>query len=376
MQSITSFIKRIDWIIVGAALPLVFAGILTMSSFVSENYFAPRQFIWLGISLLIFVLASFVDWRFLRRSGVVTTLYILSLLSLVILFFLPGVKGVHSWINLGFFTFQPADLAKLVLIIVLAKYFTRRHVEIAHIRHIVTSGIYALIMFGLILLQPDFGSALVIFIIWMGMIIVSGVSKRHLFGLIALGIITAGVLWTFVFADYQKNRILTFIDPLSDIQGAGYNAFQSQIAVGSGELWGKGVGYGTQSRLEFLPEYETDFIFAAFAEEWGFAGVIILFGLFSIIIWRVLTIALVGASNFEIFFGLGLAIMFMGHFVIHIGMNIGLLPVTGIPLTFVSYGGSHLIIEFLGLGMLVGMRGYSRVVHKEDTSHEFLGVGT
>lgn len=206
------------------------------------------------------------------------------------------------------------------------------------------------------------------------MVMVSGISKKHLAGVFLLGVLAAGLLWSFVFKDYQKDRIMTFIHPLTDIQGAGYNAYQSTIAVGSGETLGKGVGYGTQSRLRFLPEYQTDFIFAAFAEEWGFVGVVILFALFGVIIWRVLAGAILGVSNFEILFGMGVAIMFMSHIMVNVGMNIGLLPVTGTPLPFLSYGGSHLITEFAALGMLQGMRRYNRAAHKDDTTHEFLGI--
>ena len=169
--------------------------------------------------------------------------------------------------------------------------------------------------------------------------------------------------------DYQKDRILTFLDPLADIQGTGYNAYQSTIAVGSGQLWGKGVGYGTQSKLEFLPEYETDFIFAAFAEEWGLVGVGLLFALFGVVIWRLLTHALYGATNFERLFATGVAILFISHFGIHIGMNIGLLPVTGTTVPFLSYGGSHLLTEFVGVGMVLAMARYTKTRY---TAREFL----
>ena len=144
------------------------------------------------------------------------------------------------------------------------------------------------------------------------------------------------------------------------------------VTVGSGELFGKGIGFGTQSRLEFLPEYETDFIFAAFAEEWGFVGVLLLFGLFGVVLWRILANAQYGATNFETLFGVGLAVLFMSHFMIHVGMNIGLLPVTGTTVPFLSYGGSHLVMEFLGLGMLMGMRRYARSIRRDELEHRSL----
>jgi rod shape determining protein RodA len=232
---------------------------------------------------------------------------------------------------------------------------------------------YAFMLFVLVLLQPDFGSAMIIGLVWLGMIMVSGVSKKHLLAMLGVGILAFILLWNFGFHEYQKNRIRNFINPLGDIHGAGYNAYQSTIAVGSGQLWGKGVGYGTQSRLKFLPEFQTDFIFAAFAEEWGFAGVVILFGLYTFLIWRIILHAMRGATNFEILFGAGVAIYFIVHIAINVGMNVQLLPVTGTPLPFMSYGGTHTLTEFVLLGMLVAMRTYGRPVHKEVAKNEFIG---
>ena len=346
-----------------------------MNSFVGENYFFENQMIWMTISVFIFFVLSFIDFRFLRRTGVIVSLFLFSIFLLLLLFvFGDIVKGAQSRFDFGAFALQPSDPIKLVVIFLLAKYFSRRHIEIANVRHILVSGFYAFVIFLLVLLQPDFGSAIIIAFLWLGMVLVSGISKKHLVVVALLGVIGLLGMWSFVFEDYQKQRILTFVHPLTDIQGTGYNAYQSTIAVGSGELIGKGVGYGTQSKLEFLPEYETDFIFAAFAEEWGFIGVLLLFTLFIIVIWRILESAMLGATNFEILFGLGLAILFISHIVINIGMNIGLLPVTGTTLPFMSYGGSHLLTEFVGLGILMGMRRYARTTHKDDSGREFLGI--
>lgn len=359
----------------GSIIPIVLAGLFTMNSFVDDNLYFSRQLIWLLMSLVIFFALSLVDFKFLRRTQVITWLFFIATGLLSLLFIIGTVsKGAQSWFNLGFFSFQPAELVKLTLILVLAKYFSRRHIEIKNIRHIIVSGVYAFIFFALVALQPDFGSALIIFSIWIGMVFVSGISKKHLLLVFLIGAFSFGALWTFVLQDYQKDRIMTFLHPLEDIQGAGYNAYQSTITVGSGQLWGKGLGYGSQSRLQFLPEYETDFIFAAFAEEWGFVGVILLFIFYGIVLWRVLYNALHGATNFEILFGLGVAIMLMAHFIIHVGMNIGLLPVTGITIPFMSYGGTHLLSSFIALGILMGMRRYSRAAHKDVMKNEFLGI--
>lgn len=375
LKKIEGWVRQIDLVLLSAVLPLVGFGLITMNSFSGgSQYHFSRQLIWLSISLLLYFVLSCLDWRFLRRSGVLVGLYLLSLLLLIILYLVGHIaKGAQSWLSFAWLNFQPADLMKLVLIGILAKYFSRRHIEIAHFRHIFISGLYAVLPFVLILFQPDFGSALIIFFIWLGMIMVAGVSLKHLLSVFLVAVLSFIVAWLFVFAPYQKARLVSFIHPLADISGSGYNAFQSMVAVGSGQLLGKGVGFGTQSRLKFLPEYQTDFIFAAFAEEWGLVGVLILLLLFATVIWRVLANALVGATNFETLFGFGLAIMFLSHFIIHVGMNIGILPVTGLPMPFVSYGGSHLLAEFMGLGILMGMRNYSLSFHRDDTKNEFIG---
>ncbi|MBU1046710.1 rod shape-determining protein RodA [Patescibacteria group bacterium] len=365
----------IDWILLFSVLPIVAAGLITMNSFTGDNYFFEKQIIWLAVSLIAFFVLSFIDFRFLRKTQVLIPLFLFFVTILLGLFITGSVfKGAQSWFNLGLFSVQPADLVKLVLILLLAKYFSKRHIEIANVRHILVSGFYAFVFFILVLLQPDFGSAIIIFFIWLGMVLVSGISKKHLIAVFLIGAVAFAGLWFYVFQDYQKDRIMTFIHPMADIQGTGYNAYQSTIAVGSGQLMGKGVGFGTQSRLQFLPEYETDFIFAAFAEEWGFVGVMLLFVFFAILIWRILANAMKGSTNFEVLYGLGLAILIISHFTIHVGMNIGLLPVTGITIPFMSYGGSHLLTEFAALGILMGMRKYKRVVHRSDMDNEFLGL--
>ena len=367
---------KIDWILFLSTIPILLAGVVTMSSFGGKGNFAGRQLLWIGVSYAVFFGLSCIDFRFLRRTWIIVSLFLAGCFVLLILALVGSVyKGAQSWFNVGFAAFQPAEVMKLVLILVLTKYFSRRHIEIANIRHIIVSGVYAFIPFVLVALQPDFGDAVILLFIWLGMVFVSGISKKHIILVFLIGLVSFGGLWNFVFKEYQKQRIMTFIHPLADIRGAGYNSFQSTIAIGSGEVFGKGVGYGTQSRLNFLPEYQTDFIFAAFAEEWGFIGVILLFLFFLILIWRVLHNALLGETNFEILFGMGLAIYFISHFLINVGMNIGLLPVTGITIPFMSYGGSHLLTEFTGLGILMGMRRYHRATHRDDLRYEFLGIG-
>lgn len=363
-----------DWIALGAALGLALLGLLTMNSFQSSDPFFVRQAVWILLGVGVFFVAAKVDWRFLRRGTTAAAIFGAVMIPLIILVAVgTAMQGARSWFNLGAFALQPVEFVKLALIITLAKYFSRRHIEIRNIRHILISGAYAGVVFILVALQPDFGSAIIIFLIWFGMVLLSGISRKHLFTVIAVGAVAFAGLWLFGFQDYQKARILTFLHPLADIHGAGYNAYQSTVAVGSGELLGKGIGYGTQSKLRFLPEYQTDFIFAAFAEEWGFVGIVLLFALYGVLFWRILAAAGVGASNFETLFALGVLCYFGAHFLLHTGINLGLLPVTGTTIPFMSYGGSHLLAEFLALGMLSGMAGYARAASRESLGQEFSG---
>jgi rod shape determining protein RodA len=372
----SSSTQKMDWLIVFAVVPIIAAGLITMKSFTgSEAGFFGRQIIWVIVSFIAFFVASRIDVRFLNRSNIALGIFSIALLFLVaVLIGGNTVNGAKSWFSFGAFSFQPSDVVKIALILLLAKYYSRRHVEIKHVKHVIISGLYALVPLILIFLEPDFGSAIIIFLIWFGMTLVSGISKKHL-GVVFLMMLTAfGGLWFFVFKPYQKERIVNFLNPYYDIRGSGYNAYQSRIAVGSGGLFGKGVGFGTQSRLQYLPEYQTDFIFAAFTEEWGFIGAIFLLILYGLLIARIIKAAFLGATNFETLFATGLAIMLLSHILINVGMNIGIMPVTGITLPFMSYGGSHLLVEFIALGLLMGMRRYSRAAHREDMGKEFIGI--
>ncbi len=374
-SSVVASFVSIDWLLFFSMVPLLGAGLLTMNSFTGENYFFEKQLLWIAVAIASFFFWSVIDARFLRRSEVLIAIFLTVLALLFFLFFGGSIsRGAQSWFHVGWFALQPSELAKLALILILAKYFSRRHVEIAHFKHIVISGLYTFAVAVLVFLQPDFGGAIIISMIWFGMVLLSGISKKHLLLVFIVGLASFSVLWFYLFENYQRERILTFLHPLTDIRGAGYNAYQSMIAVGSGGLLGKGIGFGSQSKLQFLPEYQTDFIFAAFAEEWGFLGVLLLFFLFGVVLWRVLQSALYGATNFEVFFGLGVAVFLMSQLFIHVGMNIGLLPVTGITMPFLSYGGSHLLVESTALGILMGMRRYSRGIHRTDLKKEFLGI--
>jgi rod shape determining protein RodA len=349
--------RKVDWQLFVPALLISLAGLVTMNSFSGEVHFFSHQALWIGLALVAFFAANSIDWRFLSRTRVIVTLYIIILIVLLALFGLGHVShGAQSWFSFGGFALQPSDPAKIITILVLAKYFSRRHTEIGNIRHILVSGAYAAIVALIVFLQPDFGGAVIILGIWFAMVLVSGISKKHLLGVFAVALVAGLGLWLFVLQPYQKARIETFLSPLSDIHGAGYNAYQSTIAVGSGQILGKGIGLGSQSKLLFLPEYQTDFIFAAFAEEWGFVGTLLLIILTLALLMRIVDNARKGDNNFETLFGLGVASLFAIHVLIHAGMNMGLLPVTGIAFPFMSYGGSHLLTEWFALGVLSSMK--------------------
>lgn len=366
--------SSVDWVLFGAALILAIFGLLTMGSFTGQDQYVVRQSVWIVISVIAFFVASSIDWRFLRRTGVATSLYVLLIVPLVLLLVVGvSIKGAKSWVSIGSLGIEPVEFAKLALIIVLAKYFSRRHIEIRNVRHILLSGLYAGVVFVLVTLQPDFGGAIIIMLIWLGMVLFSGISRKHLVMVLLLGLSLVGALWLFGFQDYQKQRILTFINPHSDIQGAGYNVYQSTIAVGSGQLLGKGIGYGTQSKLQFLPEYQTDFIFAAFAEEWGFLGVLMVLVLYASIFVRLESAALRGATNFETLFTMGVLCYLFAHVALHAGINMGILPVTGTTIPFMSYGGSHLLAEFVALGIVSGQRRYARATDRGALNRELSG---
>lgn len=368
MRQLRSLFAGFDPLLFFGVLSLSALGLMTMYSHVGDNAFFNRQILWISIAVFVMAAAMIPDYRILRTGNSAFYLYLITVALLVLVLLIGEITlGAQSRFDLGLFSLQPSDPAKVILILVLAKYFAKRHEMIGDFKHILISGTYALLVFGLVFIQPDFGSAIILFFLWLGMVLVSGIKIQHLVSVFLIGSVVFGLMWQLVFFDYQKDRILTFLDPLSDIQGAGYNAYQSTVAIGSGELLGKGIGYGTQSKLLFLPEYETDFIFAAFAEEWGMVGVLLLFVLFAIVIQRLLKHAVEGASNFERLFAAGVAILFVAHFFVHIGMNIGLLPVTGTTIPFLSYGGSHLLTEFIAVGMVMGMRRYKPLLANKKT---------
>jgi rod shape determining protein RodA len=367
--------EKIDWWLLIALLPIIGASLITMSSFTGSEPFVLRQIIWILLGLGTIIFLGRMDMRGLANGKTLLWIYgggILLLITVVL--FEEAIKGSTRWISIGGFNLQPSELMKIILILVFAKYLSRRHVEIAHYKHLFITGLYCAIPFILVFIQPDLGTALIFLFIWFGMLVVSGLSRKHIIVLGVVGIIGALVMWFGILAPYQKQRVISFVQPLSDIRGSGYNAYQSTIAVGSGQIFGKGVGYGTQSRLSFLPEHQTDFIFASFAEEWGFLGTLLILGAYIFFLWRIIRLSLMSTSNFEKLVGVGVFIYFFTHIIVNIGMNIGIMPVTGLPLPFMSYGGTHVVTSSLALGLFMGMRYTNRLGSQSQHEQEIYGI--
>ncbi len=344
----------------GAVFLLMLLGLVSLFSMsgIKPIHFFERQLLWTAVGLCMLVLSSMVDFRLFRtQSTAVLALYgiVIALLLLVISSSFV-IRGVKSWLTFGGFAVEPVELVKLALIILLAKFFSKRHVEIYRIRHLIVSGIYTALPVLLVLLQPDLGSAIILVAIWIAVVIFSGMKLRHLALLMCIFALLAFVGWQSVLKPYQKSRITTFLDPYKDPKGAGYQMLQSMIAVGSGRVWGKGLGYGSQTHLHFLPEPETDFIFAAFVEEWGFVGTVILLLLLFTVLWRIVRIGMRSSDNFSRVYCHGFAAYIFVQGFIHIGMNMGLMPITGITLPFVSYGGSSLVTLLIGVGIVQNIK--------------------
>lgn len=356
-MNLSTYFRRLDWWLLASIGPLVIFGLLTMKrlgpSGVEVDYFFSRQLLWLAIGLAAFISAACFDTKlFEKRTLPLLLLWGTSVFLLVLLFFAESVRGVKSWFTFSSFSFEPVEPIKLALILILAKYFSRRHIEIKRWRHILISAFYAVVPLALVVRQPDFGSAFILLTLWAGMTLFSGVSIRQLAWLSASAVFFLAIFWFFLFVPYQKERLVSFFDPLRDPAGAGYQTLQSKIAIGSGGLFGKGLGHGTQSRLYFLPESQTDFIFAAFAEEWGLFGVGVLFLCLGILFWRLTRIGIRARANFERLVIFGILLFFFTQIAIHMGMNLGVSPITGIGLPFMSYGGSLLVTSFIALGFV------------------------
>lgn len=361
MKTILINLKKLDWILITASLFLVGIGLLSIysSSLGKENLLNfKKQIIFLGFGFFLMISLSFFDWRILRDNPyLILTLYFLCLLVLTgLFFFAPEIRGVKSWYKLGPVSIDPIELNKILLIILLSKYFSKRHIELYQIRHILVSGTYVLMPATLIFFQPNLGSALILVVLWVGILVISGIKIRHFLILLFILFLAFVFSWSFLLKDYQKERILSFIQPQLEPLEVGWSQAQAKIAIGSGGIFGRGFGRGSQAQHGFLPEPQTDFIFAAIAEEFGLIGISAVLLLFAVLIWRIVKIALMAQNNFSRLFASGFAIILVSQIFINVGMNLGILPIIGIPLPLISYGGSSLIAIFVEQGILQSIR--------------------
>lgn len=346
-------LRKFDWILVVAVFLLFCLGLaaiysVDLSKEQSDNFNKQIIFGIIGFLIMIFVgLGNYSALRVYSRF----IYYITLILTVAVLFFGSTVRGTRGWFLLGGISLQPVELAKIALLIALAKFFSNRLQQFRVAKHVVVSLTLTLSLVVPVMLQPDLGSSIVLMGIWFFLIMIIGLDKKYLFGLLVLALLVMMVSWSFFLQDYQKGRIMTFLNPAADPLGSGYNVSQSIIGIGSGYIWGRGLGFGSQSQLKFIPESQTDFIFAVIAEELGLIGVLLVLGFFAVIFYRLVLIAKKARDDFGLFLVLGIASMFFIHMLVNIGMNMGVMPVTGISLPFLSYGGSFLVVSMLLIGV-------------------------
>jgi rod shape determining protein RodA len=310
-----------------------------------------RALMWTGIGLVVFLVMTVFDYRWLKTLA--WPLYVVNVGLLVMTLAIgSGVGGSARWVEVGPFTFQFSELAKILMIIVLATYLGNREGRLDSLGAILGACLLMAPPVALVMMQPDLGTSLVLVSILGGMLFMSGASLRWLL-IGALGVIAAvPIAWTYVLRDYQKDRILSFLNPAADTQGGGWQVLQSQMTVGSGGLLGTGLTNGAQARGGFLPVQESDFVFAVLAQELGFLGTLVVFLLFVALLWRILVCAWRSQDPFGTLFGAGLASAILFQVFVNVGMVIGITPVTGIPLPFISHGGASLVSLAIGLGVI------------------------
>ncbi|MCF7906937.1 rod shape-determining protein RodA [Patescibacteria group bacterium] len=345
-------IKSFDFTLFILVFLLVVIGLVLQYSlsFAGTGVSFSRHLIFVLIGFLFFGLVYLIDFRFIKATAFF--IYLLSLILLILVLFLgKSLRGTSGWLDFGFFNFQPAELAKLATIIILAKFWQKAPAPVK-IKHVLYSFLLIAPLFLLIARQPDFGSAITIVLIWLGVLFLVDSNKKHFLSLLLIFILIASLAWFFIFEDYQKDRVLTLLQPSRDVLKSGYQVNQSVIAVGSGQFWGRGFALGTQSQLKFLPDSGTDFIFAVLGEEFGLLGGLFFLLVYFLFLARLVRIARQVYGNFSLVLVCGVMIYFSFQMLINVGMNLGVAPVVGLPLPLISYGGSSLLISLICLGLV------------------------
>lgn len=346
---------RFDWVLFSLVIVLTSIGLASIYSVdlsrgETLTYF-PTQSLALILGIVGIFIASQLHISIYRSATWLA--YTGALLLLIgVLIFGQTIRGTTGWFTIGGLSFQPAEFAKVAYILFLANWMDMYHRRFDTWQFVVSSGLFMLAFVGLIMMQPDLGSAAIIGGIWFIMLLVARTKKRYIALILGSGLVAVLIGWFFLFAPYQKERLLNFIHPERDPLGTGYNVTQSIIAIGSGKLWGRGLGFGSQSQLHFLPEAQTDFIFSVIGEELGFIGVVVVLALYFMILWRLVHIASKANDDFTAYLVIGVALLFFIQVLVNMGAAVGVLPVTGVTLPFLSYGGSSLLMNLLLIGVV------------------------
>ncbi len=351
-------LRNVDWPLLGAALVLVTLSVVCLSNLGAGRggpALAWRQLVWVGVGLVALLVLAALDYRNLVRAA--PALYLLGIALLVVVFVLGrSVSGARRWLHLGPITFQPSELFKIIFIVTLAWALTwRRGAQLTTRGTLGWTLALVAVPFVLVVRQPDLGTALVLVPVLGAILVGMGLRLRILGALAAAAVAVMPLCWL-VLKPYQRDRLLVYLDPFRDPLGTAYNVIQAKIAIGSGQLLGKGISGATQSRLAFLPERHTDFIFAVFAEMWGFIGCLVLVLAYGLLILRGFEIALSAREARGRIVALGVTALFAAQTLVNLGMVTGLLPIVGIPLPLMSYGGSSMVVSFMALGLLLSVR--------------------
>ena len=346
--------KRMDWILNSSLAVLALASLLILFS--GDRALFNQQLVWYGVGIVAMVMMTRIDWRpLINYPWVIYGIYSIAIVLLIATLFATPIRNIRGWLVLGPWQFQTSEFVKLSLLIVFSSFWAKAHIGIAHLKNVAASFLFFIVPATLVLMQPDMGSTLILFGLWFGYLLVSGIQWKHLLIAAALFLIASGISWNYGLAGYQKERVIGLFYPEQDPLGVNYSVIQSKIAIGSAGWLGKGFGRGTQVRLGFLPEAETDFIFAAFIEEWGLIGGVVALVAFMTVLIRIIFAGLASTNNFSRMFCLGAVILFLVHFILNNGSAIGLLPVIGVPFPFLSYGGSNLLTSLMIVGIIQGI---------------------
>jgi rod shape determining protein RodA len=350
-------VYNVDWVLVGAALVLALVGVATVYSATHSGRNPDlylKQLTLVGVGTLGLVVAATVDYR--RLADRAMLLYALSVVSLVyVLRFGPLKAGTRRWIEVGGFQLQPSELVKIAAAVFVAKIFSEYRQETLGLRDVALPGAAVGLLAVLIVREPDLGTAACLVPLFLAVAFLAGLRMRAVVGLAAVMVLAAALTWPFL-RDYQKTRIYTFLDPSLDPRGAGYQKIQSQIAVGSGGLVGRGFLEGSQAQLGYLPARHTDFIFSVLAEEAGFIGVVVVLSLYLFVLWRMLETARLARDRLGAFLVAGITASFAFQVVYNVAMVAGLVPVKGLPLPLMSYGGSSVVSSLMGIGLVLSVR--------------------